>query len=386
MAVTYRVDFENTSGSTVAVFQDFRSLNFTKIISAKGSYQLTLSGFDSRIIDIGDDYVIRVWMTDPTFGIDWLNVFNGLHKTFTDALLSNGNRTYTSYGPSLEELLEKTYILYPTGSSQATKSDIASTVMLAYVGENAGSSGDATRDTPVQDVLSLGADPILGGTWSGSKPRKHLLTTIREISDFTRENNLAIVDKVDFRVNYLDNYLFEFECGQLGRDLTTDGLGADGLNGAGNAPIIFSAELGNIQSERLSKSRYNEANTVVALGQGYRSDRRVEVAINADSVVASPVAQREVVINSAQSDTSADLAAAAQARLQEMISKPNFSFTPFKGSTVLFRDYFVGDFVTAEDFRTKTRSNKQLRAVTVNVNFSPTRVENISTEFEDVNP
>ena len=57
MAVTYRVDVEDTTGATVAVFQDFTSLNFTAAISAKGSYQLQLSGFDDRIDLIGDDYL-----------------------------------------------------------------------------------------------------------------------------------------------------------------------------------------------------------------------------------------------------------------------------------------------------------------------------------------
>ncbi len=385
MAVTYRVDFEDTTGSIVAVFQDFRSLNLTSVISAKGSYQLTLSGFDSRIADIGDDYVMRVWMTDPSFGIDWLNIFNGLHKTFSDSLLTNGNRTFTSYGPALEELLDKTYILYPSGSSEAGKSGVASTVMLEYVSQNAGSGGTVNRDVTEQDVLSAATDPLIGGTWSGSRARKHLLTTIREISDFTRENNTAIVDKVDFRVNYLDDYSFEIEVGQIGRDLTTDGVGSDGSNSASNVPVIFAAELGNIQSETLSKSRYNESNVVAALGQGYGSDRRVEVASNATSVAASPVAQRETVVNSTESSTTADLLAAADARLKETISKQRFTVEPFKGGTVLFRDYFLGDFVSAQDFRTKTRVNKQLRSITINVSFGTTRVETIRTDFEDIN-
>lgn len=388
MAVTYRVDVENNSGSTVAVFQDFNSLNFTQAISAKGDYQLTLSGFDSRISDIQDDSVVRVWFTDPTFGIDWVNIFNGLHKTFNDALLSNGRRTFTSYGPALEELLDKTYILYPSGSTFAVKSSAASTVMLAYVAENAGASGDATRDVTAQNVLSDAGDPVLGGTWSGSKPRKHLLSVIQEINDFTRENNTALADKVDFRVNYLENYLFQFECGALGIDRTTDGLtsGTGGQNGAGNAPVVFAAQQGNILSENRSRSRYNESNIVVALGQGYGSERRVQVATNAASVAASGVAQRESVVNAVQNDSLADLLATAQAKLETTIAKENFSFEPRKGAEVLYRDYFLGDYVTAEDFRTATRTNKQIRAITTTVNAGGTTVESISMQFEDVNP
>jgi len=386
MPVLYRVDIENSAGSTVAIFEDFRSLSFTQRISAKGEYQLTLSGFDSRIGEIQDDSIVRIWFQDNTFGIDWLNIFNGIHKTFSDSLSPNGQQIYTSYGPAMEELLEKTWILYPTDSAQANKSGAASSVMLSYVYENVGAGGTASRDYPAQNLVTLAADPILGGTWSGSKARKNLMATIREISDFTRENNAAITDKVDFRVTYLGGFQFQFEVGQLGIDRTTEGLhiGSGGLNAAGNAPLIFSAQLGNIQSERLSRSRYNEANVVVALGQGYGSDRRVEVATDTDSLAVSGIAQRESVVNSVQSDTAADLVGSAKAKLKELVSKEQFNFNPRRGAQVLYRDYFLADFVTAQSNRSGVRVNKQLRSISTSVNPDGEEVDEIRMEFEDI--
>lgn len=385
MPALYRVDVENSAGSTVAIFEDFRSLSFTQWISAKGDYQLTLSGFDSRITEIQADSIIRIWFKDDTFDIDWLNIFNGIHKTFSDSLNANGQRIYTSYGPAMEELLDKTMILYPTGSAQAVKSGAASTVMREYVRENVGAGGDASRDIAAQNLVTLADDPIIGGTWSGSKPRKHLLSTIREISDFTRENNSAIAAKVDFRVNYLGTFQFEFEVGQLGTDRTTDGLTTSGLNAAGNSALIFSAQQGNIQSERNSQSRFNESNVVVALGQGYADERRVQLATNASSLAVSGLAQRESVVNSVQSDTLADLLAAAQAKLKELVSKGEFSFQPRRGAEVLYRDYFLGDFVTVQAFRSGTRLNKQLRSISTQVSADGAQLDKINMAFEDVN-
>lgn len=387
MTVTYRVDIEDTTGSVVMVIEDFNSLNFTSRISGKGDYQLTLSGFDNRITDIKEDYLIRVWMTDPTFNIPWTNIFNGFHKTFVDSLLSNGNRTFTSYGPALEELLDKTYILYAAGTSQTDKSGAATTIIYEYVAENAGGSGGGTRDTPLQNTLSNAADLAIGGTWSGSEARKNLLTTIRNISQFTRENNTLITGKVDFQVNYLDDFNFEFQAGQIGVDRTTDGLTptSNGLNGASNVPVIFSALQGNIQSETRSKSRYNEANTVVALGQGQGTSRVVQVSQNGLSVALSPVAQREAITNASQNTTASDVLAAAEAKLDELIARGKFNFQPRKSGEVLYRDYFLGDYITAEDFRTNTRVNKQIRAISINVSPGQTEVENIRMEFEDIN-
>jgi len=385
VAVRYRVDFENHSGTVVAIFQDFRSLNFTAAISRKGSYQLTLSGFDSQIDAIREDYLMRVWMDDVAEGIDWTNVFVGIHKTFNDTLTQTGNRTYTSYGPSLEELLEKTYILYPSGTAQSTKSGVASTVMHAYVAQNVGPDGTASRYSAAQNLLGAATDPVLGGQWSGSASAENLLETMQAISDFTREKQTLIANKVDFRVNYLGGYTFQFEAGQIGADRTTDGLVTGSpLNGAGNAPIIFAAELGNILSESRSESRYNEINTVVGLGRNLGENRTVQVAQDTNSASISPLAVREGIINASQNTTTAGVLAAAEGKVKELVSKERFSFEPRKGAQVLFRDYFLGDFVTAESYRTRTRVNKQLRSLTINVSGGRDQIEQTRMEFEDV--
>lgn len=385
MAVVYRVDLEDTTGTVVAQFQDFRSLNIVMVWNGKGRYQLVLSGFDDRIRLFGEDFLVRVWMRDVAENIDWLNIFTGIHKTPSESLNSNGNRGFQSFGPAPEELLAQAEILYFAGEdSKARKSGVSSTVMHEYVQENIGTLATLANGRIVDHVLSVlsqAPDTATGPTWDGSRAFKNLLDIIREIAVYSREQG----DAIDFRVNYLGGYLFEFEAGKLGVDRTTTGLDpTTGLNGAGNVPVVFAPQFGNVSSLNQSKSRFNESNVVIALGQGEGDQRGVQVAIDAISTTVSPIAKRESTINSTDDPTNSELLAVADAALRERIAEEKINFVPRRGAQIFFRDYFIGDFVTAENLQ-GIRFDKQIIGATIGVAPTDTGdVENISLEFADV--
>jgi len=385
VTVRYRIDIEDHTGSVVAVFQDFLNLSFSAKISNRGNYTLRISGFDSRKSLFGDDYLIRVWMDDTSEGIRWTNVFTGIHKSYVDALSENGQRTFTSYGPSLEEIIDKAEILYPAGSSGAAKSGIASTVMYEYVDENAGTNATTGngRDDDHTNPITNAPDLAQGPTWDGSEPYSSLLTVLRKIRQYSIDQG----DQVDFRVNYLGGYTFQFQAGAIGTDRTATGLSptSNGLNGAGNVPVIFSAIYGNVMTFSKSESRMSESNAVTALGQGDKAKRARYTALDALSIAKSPIAKRELTINATNIPYSdvPGLIAVAQTKLDDKKASEKFSFTPKKGAQILFRDYFLGDFVTGED-PDGGRLNKQITEI--NVNVSPTEnalIERISIKFED---
>lgn len=401
MTVEYRVDFDDTSGSTIESFGNFDGLDFEIVASGKGSYKLDLSGYDSRIGVIGDDYIMRVWMQDPAFGIPWTEVFAGIHKTFVDSMAENGRLSWESYGPSCEEILDKELIAYPAGdSSLATKSGAASTVMRAYVQENAGSLATVAngRDYDGVNPLLLGADLGVGGTWSGSRPRKHLLGTLQQIQQFSVQQG----DQVDFRMSYAGGYQFLFEAGYLGADRTAPAV-SGGLNAAGHVPVVLSPKYGNVRSFSRSRSRYNEANLILALGQGSEGARAFAVAEDTASTGASPIAQRVTPASATSETTPAGLLAAAQGRLYQSAARDKFMIQPYKSRAnrallrafpdldtanftgeVLWRDYFPGDFVTVEDFRTGTRQDVQIVKVRVRIRPSDKRVEAVNFEVRNV--
>src|SRR5690606_36021661 len=103
-----------------------------------------------------------------------------------------------------------------------------------------------------------------------ARTRRHLLTVLQELAEYSREQG----DPIDFRVNYLGGYTFQFEAGRLGVDRTTAGLNAaTGLNAAGNVPVILSIANGNLARQTRSYARYNEANRIFVLGQGEGEER-----------------------------------------------------------------------------------------------------------------
>lgn len=366
MAQQYRVDLEDTTGTVVAIFQDFNLLIFDIEVSDKGNYQLTISAFDDRIELFGDDYLVRVWFQDVALGIDWTNVFNGIHKTFTRGMSTGGQRTFISFGPSLEEILGKAQVLYPTGlTTRARKSDIVSTVMYEYVIQNVGVNALAAsgRDIDHVNPISNAPDLILGPSWSGIRARKNLLTVLRDLRDYAIQQD----DRVDFRVNYLGDYLFQFEV-FTAADRTNTGVTAisSGLNGAGNVPVVFGPNYRNVQQFTRSKSRFNEANVVVALGQATDTNRQISVVSDPASILVSPIAQRETVTNAVNEDNVTDLQNRANARLQEKIASDRFGFEPAVSAQIIWRDFFPSDLITGED-EDGTQFNKQITSVRTNV-------------------
>lgn len=398
----YRVDFDGVGGY-IDSFGDFLGLSFTLRAAGMGNYTLNLSGFDERISLIQDDAIMRVWMTDPAFGIPWTNIFNGIHKTFVDTVAENGRLTWQSYGPGCEELLEKEIVAYPSGTSQANKTGAAASVMREYARENIGDLATVAngRDYDGVNPVVMAAGTAVGASWTGSRARRRLLDVMIGI----RHDSYNQGDPVDFRVNYLGNYRFQFQAGKLGVDRTAGGL--DGNGGSlgharGEAPVILSPRYGNCRSITRSRSRYNEGNLAIALGQDVGVARNFQVVRDTAAAAVSPIAQRVVTTNATSEASAAGLLASAAAALDANVSRDKYTIVPFRGtaaalvglfpgldrrnftSEVLWRDYFLFDFVTVEDYRTGQRQNVQIDEVSVTVGRSGGNVEDVVLRVREI--
>jgi len=364
-----RIDLLDHSGSVVTTTSTFTSLRFTSRVGDKGDFRLDFPIQNALYSGRDDDYIYQVWYKYPEQGIDWTPIFYGIDKTEVDDQAENGRRTFTAYGPDEMELLDKSFIQYAAGSAQATKSGVATTVMYAYVLENIGASATIANGRTINGTnpITNGVNPIQGPTWSGGRSNKNLLETLQVIRQYSIDQN----NQVDFRVSYQNGYNFLFEAGVLGTDRTTTGLTAtsNGLNGAGNPPVIFSPTRGNLRRLTVSNSRYNEANVVTALGQGLGASRLVGVASDGTSIGVSPIAQREAIVNAVSQDTVTELETVAGAKLDELAARRKVTALPRDGANILYRDYFLGDFVTVELFD-GTRINRQITEVEINVAYS----------------
>ena len=96
-----------------------------------------------------------------------------------------------------------------------------------------------------------------------------------------------------------------------------------------------------------------------------------------------PIAQRATMVNATNQLLDAELVAVGVARLDENKAEEKYRFEARRGSQILWRDYFPGDFVTVEDFRTGERFNRQLVSVGLRVDGDGQQVEHVQMRFED---
>jgi hypothetical protein len=381
MTINYRIDLIDTSGVVQDVITTFDGASMTLVSSGKGILTLRLSGFDlSTIARFAPDVLLEVSRVNYARSGVWQTVGTFIHKSPVRALFGTGNRSFTSYAPSPEELLDASSIAYYAGPS-AQKSGQLTTVLREFVNENATANATTANGRIVDHImpLALGADPAMGGVWSGRRVQKNLLEVLQELVAWGYDSG----QRVDFRVVRSGGYNFVFECGELGTDYTATAINpSTGKNTAGNAPIVLSPLLQNVLEFTQSESRYNEATVVIALGQGELDARQTAVAI-APTATISPIAARESIAQAYTISEGASLPEFAAARLENMVAQKNIVIKPDPQVYALFDDYNVGDFVTAEDFD-GVRSDFQIVEANIAINSAGDRIEDVAIRIREI--
>lgn len=345
MAATYYFKLKNQSGVVVHQSNVWRTLNYTKRVNGLHSVTLQVP-YDHPVVPFYElDSQIEVYRRDAEKGLDWYLDFEGMFRTPVSQLFENGRETFTMYGFGYNDLLARRGIWYPSGSAFTEKADVAETVMKEFVDENAGPSAnhvDRKGGSGVTQGLSIELDLGGGAVWTGARAYRNLYSVLEEIAQDTNTffDTVGVGDGL---------FMFQFYPNQRGTDRSTVGLDpTTGLNAAGNAPVVFAAEFGNLLTLAHSVNRSEEFTVVLALGQGIEEDREDFVASDAVAEVASPWNRRELSYNANQETTQAGLESVANAQLMARAQKIGFNFTPlFAGATVLGRDYDWGDVITA---------------------------------------
>ncbi len=375
MATRYQIRLLNQAGAQVGLLVEWRTLEYTKRVNRVGSYTLTLDGDGSVVDDFVLDGYVEILRRDidasPSFG--WTLDFEALQRTQQRATASNGLSTFLSSGGGYNNLLARRRILFRASTTGADKSGAGETVMKSYVNENAGPGAIAPRlFDGVIPGFTIQVDGAAGATWEGSRPFRPLMDVLREIADAT---------SVDFQVVGIGPATFEFQAQAkpIGIDRTNVGIDpSSGLNAAGNAPVIFSLDLGNMQTPSYSLVRGAEVTAAIVLGQGVEGSREV-IQRTSSAITDSPLNRIESVSNANEENTTAGLNSVGDAILDKLQAKEDFDFQTLQIPGLLYgRDYFLGDLVTAR-YKTIERQ-KQIIGVTINVTEG---VETITIELGD---
>lgn len=382
MSARYKIHLKDQSGDLVAIFDDYTSLTIGHRINSIDTCTFSIDDDDSRIDLFELDGQVEVYRSYPEFDVDWYLEFEGFHRTKTRQTFTDGNRYFTSGSRGYNDLLRRRIVAYYAGTDYANKSDIGETAMKEYVEENCAAS--ATSPPRIANGVITGftveADNLNGDPWAGSKAYINILDVCQDIA-----NNSGIDFKV--RGNGAAQFVFRVYDGQLGDDRSVTGLdSATGLNGAGNAPVIFTLGRGNMGGPVYSLKRMNERNYCYVLGQGQQSDRDVVEREDSDATDDSPWNKVEFTRDARNYSTIASYQNAGDAALVENQAEETFSFEPLQVESTLYgRDYFFGDLITAR--YADVERNKKIVGMDIMVNNTQTQnPENISLTLGDILP
>ncbi len=343
MPAKYQIRLKDTSGQVTDIFDSWLRLTYVKQINKPGYFSLFFKGEDSRYDSFILDAQIEVWRKDDTFNLDWYLDFEGLARSTVRQMTSTGIRMFTVYGRGYGDFLNRRYILYNPATDFVNKNDVGETVMKEYVNENLGSIATVANGRLIEGAMtgfSVAPDSALGTVWRGAKVYKNLLGTLQEVAE---ESGL------DFDVVGTGPGTFEFRThlNQLGVDRSVNGLvAATGLNGAGNAPVIFTVNRNNMSIPIFTVRRTKEINRLFMLGAGRGTDRTRVLVTNGDDID-SPWNAIEGTRQSSNLKTIAALQDFGALKIQELGQQEAFTWDVIQvPSTVYGRDYFFGDLVT----------------------------------------
>jgi hypothetical protein len=276
-------------------------------------------------------------------------------------------------GTDLMELIEKAYILYPSGHAKSSKSAPCATAMSEYFIENLGLTAVTTAGRRVdhQNPVTATTKGGLGPTWSGSKADRPLMQVMQGI----RAHSISQDDKIDFQVVHSGDYEFEFQAGtDVYKDRTIDNTG-------GNASVVLSEAGKNLLSYTETESRINSYNTTIGLGQGKGSERAVHIIQNLETM--SPIAQRERAVSFVQASSEDDLIASTEEDHEDKKPRVRITASPNDSSYVLFRDFDFGDTITVQSDITGEYFSKQLVSLNISVTESNGRIVEKELGFSD---
>lgn len=348
MAVVYKVRAISPYGTVLAIFDDFKSLEFSHEENAVGTFLAFFDGTDPRMALFTPDTIIEVWRSDKAKKIAWYQEFIGLVRGSELTTSDDGFSTYKVWGADFISLLNRRVIDYFRGTPQADKTGKGETVIKEFVNENAGALATVANGRLHDGVMPgvrIEIDRALGLLpWTGFGAYEVLLDIVQDVATAT---GLFF----DFTVGLLNGVIdIEFKVMELMGDNRT-AIGVDrntGLNPYGNAPILFSLSNGNMGNPVFTIDRTGEGNACIVLGAGEGSERDYVEVKDESSIALSPYGRMEFTASS-NTDSTLDLTSIGAVELDDKKAKVDFNFTVLQtDSSQYAKDYWFGDIVTAE--------------------------------------
>lgn len=282
---------------------------------------------------ISRDWQIEVWRSvdgrSPTLVAStlWL-VLRKLR------IIRNGVTQLKIEAYSLNVLLRRRIIAYPSGTSYTEKQGFADDVIKAFARENFGILANIARYWP---QINISPDRALGGFVRIEAARKQLLEVMRDCAEASYTDGTYVA--FDLTWDPSGGYLFDTYIGQRGADHRFP-------NGANGPLLIPESSLEDIE---IDENWIEEANYIYAVGKGSGDARPVQIAqdpTRSGASIFGRIERVQDVSNVAHPDA---LAAEAAAALEQGRPRLGFKARLRDASSLRFGvDFNGGDLISSQ--------------------------------------
>jgi hypothetical protein len=342
----------------------FLRFAYRKALNAAGKFRIDLPADLPDLAQYADKDQVEIWRRDQAIGLDWDIDFHGVFRD--EALVDDnlGVETFQAIGHSALGRLGWYHVLWPAGRANRTtfSGAKAETILKTLVTYNATTSATIAngRDRNAPNYgITVASDAAGGNTLTVSTgERKNLLDTLRAIQPIAGGD-------FDLIKTAANTWEFRFYPGQRG----TDRRGS----------LLFSKALGNMANVRYELVRSSERTVAIIGGQGDGEARAVATATGPNYASGNDI---ETFINATDirtsTDTTAQLQARGQARLNDMAARKVFAFSVLQTDNCRYgRDFNVGDLARAFHPRIGTID---VQITAVEVEYSPGEGETLEVE------
>lgn len=295
-------------------------LEWTHRFAQAGSFRLELPLEDGRDLACGDNIDIE---------LDGRLDFSGIVQFRTLLYRPQAEPTWRIEGLDLSWWLRQRVILPPAGASHDEQLGVpAETAIRHYITDHLLAPTDPARAIPVPALLAPANAPPLG---PGVTVRARYSNLLREIEE------IATLAGIGFAAARLAGGAIAFRL-RAPRDRTA----------AAPAPVVFSPQLGTVQTLAYTEAALRSRNAVYVLGSGAGATRLVRLVTDDADIAAR--GRREFSFDARDADTAAAAADAGAAELaREAAQRLRLQAqAPALGPTAYPDDWQLGDRVTLD--------------------------------------
>ena len=236
IAARYNFVLKDQAGASLALFDNFSSLNFVRAVDDIGQFQIAFAdNSDSRFDLFAKDCLSEIWRTVPGVGLDWYCEFRGFVRRIRRETEETGHKIFQVSGYDYNHLLQRRQIAYRQGTTRAEKDNYIEDIMKQYVDENCGPGANhASRiRNGVFTNFSIEAISALHtqtANWKGDRSFQQVLSILQELSKFSL-TTVPASRSMDFGVedNGAGAFIFRTYIDQMGDDRTADSLTATNM-------------------------------------------------------------------------------------------------------------------------------------------------------------